>query len=295
MRIFITGGSGLLGQYLNIELSKNHHILTQYNSNPGNCREYKSVKTEITNYNYLTEIFSSFRPEIVVHTAAVSNAERVDALPANIVFETNVRATEKIAQLCEKNNARLIYTSTDLVYAGYRGSLLSEDAKLVPISFYAESKLMGEMKIQETFGNYLILREALLLGFGLNHSRNNFHLLYQNLKTGKPVKLFSDQFRTPISLEDSARMISELIEKNVSGEILNFGGNEIVSRYDIGKIVCEISDFDKSLLTQTTMQDAGVRYIVTDVSMNNEKLKSFGVKPLSLRDSILKVIAQHEK
>jgi dTDP-4-dehydrorhamnose reductase len=35
--------------------------------------------------------------------------------------------------------ATLIYTSTDVVYAGYRGSMLKEDAKLIPISLYAET------------------------------------------------------------------------------------------------------------------------------------------------------------
>jgi dTDP-4-dehydrorhamnose reductase len=295
MRIFITGGSGLLGQYLNIELSKKHDILTQYNSNKGNCGDFKSVKIAITDYSGLHKIFTSFKPDVVIHTAAVSNAEQADTLPPNTVYEINVNATEKIAQLCEKNDARLVYLSTDLVYAGYRGSMLMEDAKLIPISLYAETKLMGEIKIQQTFDNYLILREALLLGFGLNHSRNNFHLMYYNLKAGKPVKLFMDQFRTPLSLNDSARMISDLIDKNVNCEILNFGGNESVSRYDIGEMVCEITGFDKNLLHKVTMDMTGLRYKVADVSMNNEKLKSFGIKPLSLRDSILKVITQHGK
>ncbi|MCK7523235.1 MAG: sugar nucleotide-binding protein [Ignavibacteriales bacterium] len=53
-----------------------------------------------------------------------------------------------MAELCEKFNSKLIYTSTDLVYAGYRGSMLKEDAKLIPVSLYAETKLMGEIKIQ---------------------------------------------------------------------------------------------------------------------------------------------------
>lgn len=98
-------------------------------------------------------------------------------------------ATENIAQLCDKFRSKLIYTSTDLVYAGYRGSMLKEDAKLNPVSLYAETKLMGEIKIQETFDNYLILRTALLFGLGLNHSKNHFHQMFMDLKQGKRVKL----------------------------------------------------------------------------------------------------------
>ena len=187
MKIFITGGSGLLGQYLNLELSKKHDILTQYQTNIGNCKDYNSVQLSITNQPKLTEIFNSFKPDIVVHAAAVSNSEKADKLSADVVYDINVNSTKKLAELCEKNNSKLIYLSTDLVYAGYRGSMLKEDAKLIPLSLYAETKLMGEIKIQETFNNYLILREALLIGFGLNHSRNNFHLMYENLSNGKEV------------------------------------------------------------------------------------------------------------
>jgi dTDP-4-dehydrorhamnose reductase len=289
MKIFITGGSGILGQYINLELSKKHEILTQYQSNVGNCNKFNNVKMSITDYDKLSEIFSSFKPDVIIHTAAISKPELADQIPAKEVFEINVNATKKIAELCNIHNAMMIYMSTDLVYAGYRGSMLSEDSRLIPISIYAETKLMGEAKIQETFDNYIILRESLLIGFGLNHSRNNFHLMYDYLSNGKPVKLYIDQYRTPLALYDAARMIGELVEKDVKNVVLNFGGNERVSRYELGEIVCEETGFDKSLLIKTTMEEANLSYIVADVSLSTDRLKSFGITPTELRESIQKI------
>ncbi len=295
MKIFITGGSGLLGQYLNKTLYKKHNILTQYNEHIGNCAEFNSVKLSITDYNSVEETISKFKPDIVIHTAAISNAEKADKLPQKVVYDINVNATKNIAQICEKYKSKLIYTSTDLVYAGYRGSFLNENSKLIPISFYAETKLMGEVKIQETFDNYVILRMALLIGFGLNHSRNFFHQMYENLKMGKPVKLFTDQYRSPLELNDAARMINELIEKEIKGEIINFGGNERLSRYDLGEILCEEADLDKSLLIKTTMDEENYTYKVSDVSMNIDKLKSFGISPMNIRDSIRNLFKMNGK
>ncbi len=290
MKIFITGGSGMLGQFLNIELSKNHEILTQYFNNPGNCCQFNNVQFPITDYHILENVFIDFKPDLVIHTAAYSNNEKADLRSTDVVYDVNVNATVQIAQLCDKYRAKLIYTSTDSVYAGYRGSYLKEDAKLIPVSLYSETKLMGEVKIKEIFNNYLILRVALLIGLCLNHSINNFHKMYYKLKKGETVNLYRDQFRSPLALHDAARLIRELAEKNISGETINFGGSERFSRYEIGEILCEEAKFDKNLLIPTTMDEAGILYKVADVSLNIDKLKSYGVYPKNLRDCIREIV-----
>ncbi|MEJ5352196.1 MAG: NAD(P)-dependent oxidoreductase [Melioribacteraceae bacterium] len=295
MKIFITGGSGLLGQYLNISLSKNHDILTQYNEHIGNCNQFNSVKLSITDYKKLQDVLLQFKPDVVIHAAAVSNAEKAEKYPASYVYEVNVNAAKKIAEICDSIKSKLIYISTDLVYAGYRGSLLKEDSKLIPISLYAETKLMGEVKIQETFDNYIILRQALLIGFGLNHSRNFFHFMYENLKLNKPIKLFTNQYRSPLELNDASRMIAELVEKEIKSEIINFGGAERLSRYDLGLLLCEEAGFDKNLLVPVTMEEENYSYIVHDVSLNIEKLLSLGIEPENLRKAIRELIKNNFK
>ncbi|HVO75712.1 MAG TPA: NAD(P)-dependent oxidoreductase [Ignavibacteriaceae bacterium] len=290
MKILITGGSGLLGQYLNIELSGSNEILSIYNSHEGNCRNFPSLKADINDPEKLDKIFEQFRPESVIHTAAFSSPIPADSVTPGEVYNLNVNTTKKIAELCEKYKAKLLYTSTDLVYAGYRGSMLKEDEKLIPVSLYAETKLMGEIKIQETFNNYLILRIALLFGFGLNHSKCHFQQMYKNLKEGKKVKLFYDQFRTPISIRDSARVINELNKKNLKSEILNAGGLERVSRTELGERLCKTAGFDESLIEKVSMSELPELPQVADVSMNTEKLRSFGIKLNSIDNAIKEVL-----
>lgn len=293
MKILITGGSGLLGQYLNIELAKQNQILTIYNSNIGNCNEFNSVKTDILRFDTIEKLFEDFNPDVVIHTAAVTSTIPDKSISSKYIFDLNVNATLNIARLCKKFNSKLLYTSTDLVYAGYRGSMLTEDAKLIPVSIYAETKLMGEIKIQETCDNFVILRAALLFGFGLNHSVNHFHKMYQDLADGKPVKLFTDQFRTPISLIEAAKVISELIQLDVKSEIINLGGPERISRYELGIRLCEIAGLDKNLLQQIKMDDVKNLPKVADVSMNTDKLVSLGIKTKSLDEMISETIKKN--
>lgn len=293
MKIIITGGSGLLGQYLNITLSKENEILTLYNGNKGNCKDFPSLKVDIADSNKMRSVFDEFPPDVVIHSAAVSSPAFADLLPAKKVYEINVSSTKNIADLCKSHNSKIIYTSTDLVYAGYRVSMLAENAKLIPASLHAETKLVGEKKIMEVFDNYVILRLALLIGFGLNHSTNHFQKMYNDFKSGREVKLFSDQFRTPLSVIEAARIISELIKLNIKGEIINLGGKERLSRMEIGERLCEVEGFAKSLIIKTSMNEIPGTQQVADVSLNTSKIQSFGIKLKNFDESLLQIL--HEK
>jgi dTDP-4-dehydrorhamnose reductase len=292
-KILITGGSGLLGQYLNLAVSKKFKIHTTYNSNPGNCREFSSSKIDIRNENDLGRLFKEFQPDIVIHAAAITNPVLKENQTTKDYFDTNVTATKSIAEHCSQYNSRLIYISTDLVYAGYKGSFLKENGKLIPASLYAETKLVGENKVKEFTDNYLILRTALLYGIGLHHSRCHFHFMYNELKNNRPVKLFADQYRTPISVNDAAKTIVDLADIDLKNEIINVGGSERVSRYEMGEMLCEIAGLDKNLLQKITMDDIPNFPKVKDVSLNTEKLRELGFKTRSIEENIYEIIGKN--
>ncbi|MCS7053354.1 MAG: SDR family oxidoreductase [Ignavibacterium sp.] len=286
MKILITGGSGLLGQYLNITLSSKYEILTLYNSNEGNCKNFNSLKIDLRNEEIVNDIFHKYKPNIVVHSAALTLTLLNNKFSLRDYYEVNVKVTENIAKTSSKLRSRLIYISTDLVYDGNRGSYLTETSKLNPISPYAESKLIGENKVTTNCDDYIILRIALLIGFGLNHSFCHFQSMYKNLTENKPVKLFTDQFRTPISLIEASRIIAEIIDLNIPRGIYNLGGNERLSRYDLGLILAEKINADKNLLIKTKLEDNSEVPNVKDVSMNNSKIKDYGIKIKSIDEMI---------
>jgi len=285
-RILITGGGGLLGQYLNEELSRHHDILTLFRSHPGNCLQFPNRQGDINDHRFVEKLFDEFRPEIVIHTAAVSNPALADKLDDAVVFKTNVDSTNHLAMLCKKHGAKIFYTSTDLVYAGYRGSLLKEDAKLIPVSLYAETKLMGERKIQQSGAEYIIFRTALLFGAGKNHASCFFEEMIKSLQQGKSVRLFHDQYRSTLSLREAARIITELASKETQNDIINLAGPERTSRVQVGEMVCELGGFDKSLIQQISLRDVSSNPVVEDVSMDISKLLALGITQPPLRETI---------
>lgn len=292
MKILITGGSGLLGQYLNILLSRKYQILTIFNKNPGNCIFYDSLKIDINDTANLEYAITKFEPDAVIHTAGYTRPEIADKIPYKEVYKTNTEVSRFIAEKCSSLGAKLIYTSTDLVYDGEQGEYLKENAKLNPLSSYAKTKLRAENEIMKVLDNYVILRTCLLYGIGLYHSVNNFSLMLKNFRAGKPVKLFHDQFRTPLSLINAAELISDIIEKDIKSEVINFGGMRRVSRAELGEILCETGNFDKSLIERISMDEVPDIQKVYDVSLNTDKLKSFGLKQKSIEESVNEILKQ---
>ncbi|MCX7833038.1 MAG: NAD(P)-dependent oxidoreductase [Ignavibacteria bacterium] len=290
MKVLITGGSGLLGQYLNRFLSKKHNILSLYFNNPENCIGYNSKKVDITNYQQLSEIFTFFKPNIVIHTAAYSKPEVAEKLNYDLVYKTNVVATKFLVELCNKFHAKIIFTSTDLVYDGFQGQMLSEDSKINPLSIYARTKLLAEEKIKELSENYIILRTSLLYGLALNNTFNHFTKVFNDLKEGKKVKLFYDQYRTPLSLINAVEIIEDLLIKDVNTEVLNFGGLERVSRLELGQMLCDVVGFDKSLIEKISMDDFPELVKVPDVSLNTKKLQSYTSLQKTILESIKEII-----
>jgi dTDP-4-dehydrorhamnose reductase len=115
--------------------------------------------------------------------------------------------------------------------------------------------------------------------------------MYQALRAGERPKLFTDQWRTPLALHDAARMIAELAgNPDATGRTINLGGKERVSRYELGARLCELADLNVDLLEPTRMSDMRGLPQVADVSMSIEALRSLGVEPKSVDESIRDIL-----
>ena len=71
-------------------------------------------------------------------------------------IDLNIIGTANITKACEKNKIKLIYFSTNYVYPGKKGNYKETDP-LLPVNFYAWSKLGGEASVQ-LYKNSLIVR-----------------------------------------------------------------------------------------------------------------------------------------
>lgn len=291
MKILISGGSGLLGTILNNILSEDNDILTLYNRHKGNCVRFRNAKCELTDFELLKEIFENFKPDIVVHLAGITSPEISDSMLYAEVQKINAEATKFISELCEKNNSRLIFASTDLVYDSNGNGMLHEYAKINPLSNYALTKYEAENGIKKISDNYIILRLSLQMGFGFPYVNCFFQNMYNKFRNHEKVNLFFDQYRTPISAIHTAEIISFFCNNDIKNLTVNCGGTERISRVGLGELLCDIAGFDKNLINPISLSDVKSVKPVKDVSLSSDLLKSFGLKIPTPEESIIRILS----
>ena len=170
------------------------------------------------------------RPEAVLH-AAVLQADACEARPAE-ADALNHRATGSLARACRAGGLRLVVLSTDLVFAGDR-PFVSEEHAARPIQTYGRTKLAGEDAALAAHPDAAVARVTLVVGRGHGPRGTASEAIAWALRAARPLRLFTDEYRTPVDPESVARGVALLLRGKATGRF-HLGGPERVSRYELG-------------------------------------------------------------
>ena len=205
MRILITGGKGMLGRTLQRELSGDELFVADL------------PETDMLDAASLGAAFASFRPEAVVHCAAMT---KVDDCETNrsLAYRLNEEGSRNVAEACRDAGARLIAISTDYVFSGENGVAAldgvheegwRETDEPAPRTVYGASKLAGERAIFAALPDAAVLRIAWLYGAG---GPSFVHTMAKlGAQDGAPLKVVDDQRGNPTSTKVVADEIKFLL------------------------------------------------------------------------------------
>lgn len=248
--ILITGSNGLLGQKLVDLLSKEDNIqliaTAKGDNRLPNQEGYVYQSLDITDSQQVNEVFAAYKPQIVIHTAAMTN---VDTCESDLegCESLNVKAVEYLVNACEKQGSFLCHLSTDFIFDGADGPY-DEEATPNPISIYGESKLKAEKIIQASSIRWAIARTVLVFGIVPDMSRTNIILwVKKSLEEGKQINVVTDQFRTPTLAEDLAMGCWLIAQKEAEG-IFNISGEELLTPYEMAIQTAEYFHLPKELI-----------------------------------------------
>jgi dTDP-4-dehydrorhamnose reductase len=271
LRVLVTGAGGLLGGRLAGLLHGHGFDVLAAHRRAHPPPGPRSVLVELTDEAALTRLLDSARPDAVVHAAVLGRADECEARPED-AERVNARLPGTVARLCRERACRLVALSTDLVFAGDRPFVSERDAP-GPLSVYGRTKLAGEEAVLRESPDAAVVRVALVLGRGHGDRHTSTESAWRALAEGRPLRLFTDEHRTPIDPESVAGAVERLLLRGGSGRF-HVGGPERVSRYELGLRVARAFGLPESAVTPARRADhAGPDRRAADVSLDSRRAR----------------------
>lgn len=260
MRILITGSNGLLGQKLVAALRVDPEVDLLATSRGADRTpdplgsHYRAM--DITVADEVDPVFDAFKPEVVIHTAAMTNVDACELDPVACELQ-NVTATEHLVWASEKHQAHFIHLSTDFIFDGKNGPYREEDEP-APLSIYGHSKLNAErIVINSRLSKWAIARTIIVYGIAEGLSRSNVVLWAKSaLEKGQPIKVVDDQWRMPTLAEDLADGCIRIAKRGAAG-IYNLSGPDGMSILELVNRVGAFFHLDTSVVSPVKSDTLG--------------------------------------
>ncbi|MCC0176667.1 NAD(P)-dependent oxidoreductase [Waterburya agarophytonicola K14] len=283
-KLLVTGASGFLGWNLCQTASQQWEVSGTYFSQKVNLPKVNLFKSDLRKYQEIAEVFKTIKPDAVIHTAAAAKPNFCQTYPEES-YAINVTASINIARLCNEYKIPCAFTSTDLVFDG-KNPFYKESDPVSPICYYGEQKVTAETKMSEITEDLALCRMPLMFGRASPVSPSFIQGMISNLKEGKAINLFTDEFRTPASATTASAGLLLAIEQEIKG-ILHLGGKERISRYQFGLLLADILSLPKELIKPGKQADVKmVAKRSPDTSLDNSKAFALGYQPLSLKQEL---------
>jgi dTDP-4-dehydrorhamnose reductase len=285
LKLLITGASGLYGSKLaKMALSQNFDV---YSCDVQELSVYgKFIKVDISDKRLVDESFLEIKPDVVVHAATLTDVDKCET-NKGLAWKINVDGTKNIVDAAKKQQAFLVYISTDYVFSGDKGQYKETDMP-EPINYYGYTKLKAEEIVQNSLDSYCIARPSVIYGSTPAAGKVNFALwVIDKLTKGERIKIVDDQWNSPTLNTSLAEMTMEVIDRRLTG-ILHLCGATRINRLNFAQSIAKTFDLDSSLINPAKSSDFNwPAKRPMDSSLDTSKAQQLlKVKPLELASAL---------
>lgn len=249
MVVLVTGANGQLGQSIQF-------IANQYPSIQFIYTDFQEM--DITNLESCQTIFSKYKPQFCINTAAYTAVDKAESEPekAHLI---NAIGPENLAKVCKEYDTILIHISTDFIFDGTSIKPYLESDTPNPQSVYGQTKWDGELAIQKNWEKHYIVRTSWVYSqFGNNFMKTMLRLASER----DTISVVNDQIGTPTNAVDLAEVLLKIIEScqaELSSAsnygIYNFSNEGVCSWFDFAATI-----FDQKRITIDVQPIATLAY-----------------------------------
>lgn len=279
----------MLGAACCFELRGMFDVTGSYLSHNVQIEGVETIRLGLGNRQDTITAIASAKPELIINTAAMTAVDLCES-ERETAYNANVICAENAALAAKECGAKLIHMSTDYVFDGKKG-MYSETDRPKPLGYYAETKLLGEGAVSKANPEAAIVRATIIGWNPLGAQINIAPRIVDALRNGIDMPLFTDQYSSPILVNDLADIFAEIFGKGLSG-ICHAGTKGKASKYELGLEICRAFDFEPSALDKTSFSEFERSGMLKakrplDTSLSTAKLeKALGREMPALADCI---------
>jgi nucleoside-diphosphate-sugar epimerase len=224
IRVLLLGGSGILGS----------EVLSRLKTENMDYVAPSSSDLDVRDKELLMKFILDYRPNWVINCSAWTNVDGAEE-SFQEALELNERAVRNIAEMAKHIACSVIHISTDYVFNGDSPEPYAEDALVMPLNKYGESKLRGERALLEVIpAEAYVIRTSWLYGV---KGKNFVKTIAMKAMRGEPARVVEDQVGSPTSARDLAEGISGLLSKHPLPGIYNFSNNGKCSWFELAQTI----------------------------------------------------------
>lgn len=271
MRLYVTGGTGLVGSNV-IRLARRRGmevIASQYGPEPEWRVDYQLDPLDFADHEGIGASIHKYRPDAVIHTAAILDQIFMDR-NRELSWSIMVDGTRVLAEACRDVSARLVFVSSDWVFDG-RADRVDESSPPCPVNFYGIMKVASERELGAMDSlNYAVGRLAGI--YGLNYAAPSLarkdnglgfdfsvYVIYR-LAARLPATVWTgpkvNDIAHPTLASDCADILLRLAQADETG-VFHCFGSESICRVDLAHQIAKAFDADPALIN-TTFTDPAV-------------------------------------
>jgi dTDP-4-dehydrorhamnose reductase len=196
LRILLTGKNGQLGAELAERLAPLGEV-TALGRAELDFLDPRSIQREVR----------AARPEVIVNAAAYTKVDKAESERAS-AFAVNAEAAGVLAEEAKKLGALLVHFSTDYVFDGEKPTPYLESDRPAPVNVYGESKLVGELAIEDSGCRYLMFRTSWVYAA---QGRNFVQAILAGAKEKPELRVVDDQRGAPTPAHAIAGAVAQAL------------------------------------------------------------------------------------
>lgn len=238
------------------------------------------VPLDLTAKDQTWRTLKSWKPTAVLHLAAHAGTNHCEENPEETA-RLNVAATADLAEMCADRHIRFIFTSSEQVFDG-RGAPYRESDEPIPGNEYGRQKLAAEKLVSAIHPDSIIVRLAVLFGYGIDPGGSAACFLDQWVSAWLsflPVTAFRDEVRSFVSADCAARGLLRLLEQDASGTF-HLGGDVPMSRHEFAVLAKKHFQFPNAVVLSKSQAEVTMpAFRPPDLRLDTGKLASLGFRP----------------